>query len=608
MKRSSTAWLAGVLLACCRAQAEPADVQPVVGEPTVLITDREALAHIERRVANFGALALAMPAENNAALATSPAYRSVIEPLESDLRAQTAGDPQAGVSVRGHAHRTFDVRWLRASSARFELVAIANRMDRRAFERSGCGEIRLIYRLAYAQREGDVTLASRLPLTIALELRAEPDTADCTETARRWFAPGLQGRALAERLLAEDGPLASSRMTRTRLIQLALNVQAVRWPSAVRPDLGGHAEYLLRAFRWDQAQERYLPRKLENTPDVARLLRDRAAKAQLRAWLQTQLPAIDAGYAQLPERFLAEVASSVTPRGLSRLANRPFRQLFAPRELAFLPLSEARFVRSPEAFLRRLDELSCVGCHQARSVAGFHVLGGDDASTLAANALAIPHSPHVEEDLPRRRAYVLALANRQSADDASPFAEHSDHGGGYGAHCGLGDPGFASWVCAPGLHCDASDGAVGEQTVGTCVPDVVSTGDACEPARVRAHRDAHRDGVQRAGVRACPEICEATRVGFPSGMCVASCGVRDGITTCGGIAILTPFNDCLARSRPFAECASLHVRPAGLRGCDRERPCRDDYLCARTASGEGACLPPYFVFQMRVDGHPAPSK
>ncbi|WP_437943724.1 hypothetical protein WMF27_00680 [Sorangium sp. So ce281] len=28
--------------------------------------------------------------------------------------------------------------------------------------------------------------------------------------------------------------------------------------------------------------------------------------------------------------------------------------------------------------------------------------------------------------------------------------------------------------------------------------------------------------------------------------------------------------------------------------------------CARTSSGEGACIPPYFLFQLRVDGHAVP--
>jgi hypothetical protein len=70
------------------------------------------------------------------------------------------------------------------------------------------------------------------------------------------------------------------------------------------------------------------------------------------------------------------------------------------------------------------------------------------------------------------------------------------------------------------------------------------------------------------------------------------------------IAELRPFNDCLARNQPFADCLARHVNPAGLRACSESAPCRDDYICARTPAGTGACIPPYFLFQLRVDGHP----
>jgi hypothetical protein len=51
---------------------------------------------------------------------------------------------------------------------------------------------------------------------------------------------------------------------------------------------------------------------------------------------------------------------------------------------------------------------------------------------------------------------------------------------------------------------------------------------------------------------------------------------------------------------------------------DDETPCREDYMCQRlepitgngaiktTPRGKGFCNPTYFIFQMRVDGHPAP--
>jgi hypothetical protein len=44
-----------------------------------------------------------------------------------------------------------------------------------------------------------------------------------------------------------------------------------------------------------------------------------------------------------------------------------------------------------------------------------------------------------------------------------------------------------------------------------------------------------------------------------------------------------------------------------MRSCSRSEPCRDDFVCSRAPGlpiGEGACVPPYFIFQARVDGPP----
>jgi hypothetical protein len=50
--------------------------------------------------------------------------------------------------------------------------------------------------------------------------------------------------------------------------------------------------------------------------------------------------------------------------------------------------------------------------------------------------------------------------------------------------------------------------------------------------------------------------------------------------------------------------------------CGRERFCREDYMCqafpddvegaATTVKDHGFCSPTYFLFQMRIDGHPDP--
>jgi hypothetical protein len=58
----------------------------------------------------------------------------------------------------------------------------------------------------------------------------------------------------------------------------------------------------------------------------------------------------------------------------------------------------------------------------------------------------------------------------------------------------------------------------------------------------------------------------------------------------------------------FERCIGDNTRAGALRACGFHTPCRDDYVCARIAKGDehggGVCMPPYFLFQLRVDGHP----
>lgn len=98
----------------------------------------------------------------------------------------------------------------------------------------------------------------------------------------------------------------------------------------------------------------------------------------------------------------------------------------------------------------------------------------------------------------------------------------------------------------------------------------------------------------------------------------------------------------------MSQCFLQKTSYAGMRACDAANPCRDDYIClkpmgytAKNAKGlfdarraavsydpedfgqkapddafltryggkgdpRGICIPPYFVFQFRSDGHPAP--
>ncbi|MNX35704.1 hypothetical protein D3C86_659760 [compost metagenome] len=550
-------------------------------DPALLVTSPVALQAAEKAGAGFGRWfdvpSAASGIATNQALARSPAWQSIADPLKASLAALQRRDPQAGVGIARYPHRIFDARWLASPDAFFELVGVANRMDRRPFQPGACGETRLVYRLAYRS----AAMQSRLPMTVAVELRGDAPDADgsCASAARRWQPPqaAMKDEALGRWLVSADGPLAPPRLAQARIAQVTTNLQSVRWPSAVRPDLGGHAEYLLRAFRWNAGTQRFDAGPLENTPDVAKLKADAPLRKALLQWLQQPdtLRALDSATVRIPDRFLATESVSVAPRGLERLANRPFEQLFAPGD--WQPVPGSRTLQSPQAVLRRLDDLSCAGCHQSRAVAGFHLLGvdrrGASRTFTTGNALALPHSPHLQDELARRERYVKAALTTPLPDPFRPLASPDD---------------------------------------ANALPDKATVGASCEPTRITASADPWRDRAQklpRTAATTCEgadSVCEKTSVGFPGGMCSGRCDPKDPNGTCGGIAILSDFNQCLAAKQPFGDCLSKHTRPGNLRSCSAQQPCREDYICAQAEGqpeGRGACIPPYFLFQMRVDGH-----
>lgn len=573
-----------LLVLCCAGRA-------AADAPWVTLTDPAVLASLDGGGFDLGSVAFGARATNAADLAARPGWDAIAALLSHDLRELYAADRQYGVGMR-FAHRGFDARWLTAPTVAFELVAVVNRLDRRPFRPDTCGEVRLVYRLAI-HRDG---AADRLPMTVNVVFFLWPEpgatgSSACAAAARRFTVAQT-----AADVAGVNGPLAPAVLVPAAMKSVEVNLQTSRWPSTVRPDLGGHADYLLRVFQRG-SDGAFTPAPLENTPDTTALGRDRVRMQALRAWIAAHLDEIDAGTARLPEEFLATRAISVTPRGLARLQNRPFLRVLGTTGFAGLALDGRRTIATPAALLRRLDGLSCAGCHQSRSLAGFHLLGEERDPTRTLDALAAGVSPHARDDEPRRRAYLDALLAGTAPDDARPNAERSDASvGRFGERCGLGDPGFARWTCASDQRCTAVDDA----EVGVCLPRRPEVGTACVLGRVDP-----RDTIGATAPAPCPDgrACEAVAVGFPAGMCAGPCERLGPDATCGTIALLQPFNDCLARGEHFSRCARLS-RPAALRRCDRDRPCRDDYVCARTPAGDGACLPPYFVPQMRVDGHP----
>jgi len=565
----------------------PESIAPPPGQPVLMVTEREILQALPEL--GFGHVVFGGEAANLAALATHPGFRTIVASVETELDRLARSDPRAGVGIR-HSHRLFDRGWLHSTATHLSLVGVVNRLDREPFAPEHCGETRLVYRLAYA--------TSRLPLTFNVVFWQDGET--CAEVSRRWLVDRSAG-AVEQAAALRAGPLSAERLSAERFKSVELNVQTVRWPAVVHPSLGGHAEYFLQVFH--RQGEDFVAAPLENTPDVARLADDERLRNALLAWLRApeQQASIDAGTLRLPEAYLATSARSVTPRGLARLANRPFSQIFSPPDFAGLDVDAGVHVRSAAAVLRRLDGLTCGGCHQSRSIAGFHLLG-EDPPEQTLDALMVGASPHLLGDLDRRRAYHDARAVGRTGALARPLSEHGVGQGGAGSRCGLGDPGFAAWTCREGLDCMPLD----DRELGVCVDARRVAGSPCEVGSLRSFAEGHRDRARAANSIPCvgDSVCNSNRVGFPQGMCTTSCADLQEGEACGVIVELTPFNHCIARGEPFADCVRAHGHPAGVGGCDVSQPCRDDYICARSPNDRrGMCIPPYFLFQMRVDGH-----
>ena len=153
-----------------------------------------------------------------------------------------------------------------------------NRLDRKDFAEidgvKGCGEVRFIYRLAYAFKKKGRLLASRLPVDFNAVYSVAPDAdGGCTGVAGRW-RPQLDDAVDAGWLAG--GPIDPSDLT---FKQLELNAQVVRFPSGQETEFGGQAAYLMRIFGIDG--DVVTEKGLENTPDNARLAADAALKARL---------------------------------------------------------------------------------------------------------------------------------------------------------------------------------------------------------------------------------------------------------------------------------------------------------------------------------------
>ncbi len=392
----------------------------------------------------------------------------------------------------------FDRDALYAKQTRFILSGVVNRMDRAFKSPATCGEIRLIYRpiANYGKRGGNGAAQSlRLPMTLNLVLNArnqtERQTVSCADIARRWLALSddlKSGHDLAATLAAKGGALEF--VTPAHIDRIETNMQ-IAHASANPNDFDARADYLMKVFNYDAASKSFVESPMENQIDRDRLLAKPQIAADFKRWLiaAENLIALDRGIALMPERFLATRAIVVTPAVQSNIGG-----LFSEsEEVEILARASANLIdldnlKSPAGFERRLNDSTCAGCHQTRSIGGFHFPGADWSGDPPPFVVT-PASPHFFGDQPRRRDILMSFRDTKPLDfsrgfSARPQARRSNdlngttYLNGWGAHCYAptgkevrADKSFASWACIPALDCQMPERGGSAIRAGLCFPE-----------------------------------------------------------------------------------------------------------------------------------------
>lgn len=614
-------------LLCCkpRTHNENAGVEEAAGTAEYFdrIESPRMLIELENAGLHFSEMlpgTMGIAANNLELMAKNDVYRGIVETIRQDIRTRMSVDPQLGPS-QNYSHRTLDAGMLVSPEATLELTAVINRADLSLQFPNRCSTVRLLYRLAYRHNHNGRMDGTRLPLTFILNFTVPGGGSEaCRSYLNKW-----RGQQSLPSLAGKDGPLNSTYLNFNNFHSLELNYQIQTWPSSVSPGMGAFGEYVLRVFEVPRSESafRAVPKLLLNSIDVAKLKNDSALKEELKKFLIENAQSVARGTVNIPNKFLTKINTSYTPGALSRLSNRHFSQVFSASDFKTINFKNLNFVKSPEEFMVRLNDLTCTGCHSGRTANGFHLLGEDrPSSTHRFNQLFSGLSEHARAEKPYRVEILSALATGKPADKYElPISIKPPRGGaGYGSYCALGEASkaggpFEGWTCKEGLVCQQTDEPSSEKHLGKCLPKTLGlAGDPCRLGHTEGSPSAtHEKLVVKkelscAKGHECAPITGPVNGGFPVGMCFAAkcTGLDAKSETCGPIAG-DGFNACLANpSKTFVDCLGQNTIGAGLGKCDASRPCRNDYFCVKLKDTDrsGACVPGYFFFQLGVDAHP----
>lgn len=445
-----------------------------------------------------------VPLTNDLLFASLPQLKDIPPAIDAEfdryIAQQKAAYPTETIGVgEGFDVQLFDREVLKSRDTRFVLAGIVNRMDRAYVAEESCGEIRLVYRLARFDGKPDGGKSvTRLPMTLNLVMKARDarqidgngKPISCAEVARRWLDNGNWEELIGSRFHPTDAMLD----------RIETNIQLSVAAKSALHDF--RSDYLLKVFKYDAATKAFEESTLENQIDRDRIMADDALRRDFRDWLLApeHLREFDRGTVLIPEKFLARAAVVPTPTGLDASALQPeFGMMQAEGEGKGEPVftdsdvvgalkqaatrGDMQNIRSVAGFQRRLNDVTCAGCHQTRGIGGFHFPGVDWLADTPSNSNIVPASPHFFGDQIRRRDILTAFAAGKRPDFSRGFASRpqtrgsgelagTEYQDGWGAHCslqnagsGTADKSFTSWSCAKGLTCQA---AAASRSIGMC--------------------------------------------------------------------------------------------------------------------------------------------
>jgi hypothetical protein len=470
------------------------------------ITDPFALRELDRGRLGLGRMLAPARSPNTpindselfALASLAPVRKALDEELQRYVEQHKAASPSESIGIGANFDfQLFDSSQLYSPQTRFVLAGIVNRMDRAYLSEENCGEVRLIYRLVdtNASPVGDHAITPRLPMTLNLVLRAKGDQATdmkgkaltCAEIARRWLAAGdltLTGAALAETLSSGGGALEP--IVPENIERIETNLQLSHTTSAASHDF--RSDYLLKVFDYNEKTRAFEEATLENQIDRKRILADEKLRREFKAWLldDTHFAELDRGTILIPKQFLATRAIAATPVGFAPTELQPAfglvqgeghgavftrDDIVGALEKAAARGIDLQNIRSVAGFERRLNDITCAGCHQTRGIGGFHFPGVDWMLENPSNSIVVPASPHFFGDQVRRRAILASLRDGRRVDFSRGFSVRpqlrgshelagTEYEDGWGAPCyaenvnaNENDLSFKSWTCARGLAC-----------------------------------------------------------------------------------------------------------------------------------------------------------